>query len=90
MDPTDEDFRKVGFSGEAVYWRRSSFALSIAAQVANVPVEKLPPTYHFSPNHLMLMWYENLGFYQALGYKVRDDDGRWWTPDRLKEAYGNG
>jgi hypothetical protein len=50
MTPTDQQFRDVGFTGEARNYPRDDFALVLLAAFNNVTVEQLTTPMRFYPN----------------------------------------
>lgn len=47
---TDEEFRDVGFTGEARNYPRDEFALVLFAAFNNVAVDQLKPAQRYHPN----------------------------------------
>lgn len=50
MTVTDQEFRDVGFTGEARNYPRDEFALVLFAAFNNVTVEQLTPAMRYHPN----------------------------------------
>jgi hypothetical protein len=81
--PTPEQFRKVGFTANAVNFPLSPTGQAIIAEHNGVTVDYLPEACRYSSNAHMHRWIEALGEAKAAGLPYRDPDGRLWTPARL-------
>jgi hypothetical protein len=83
--PTPEEFRAVGFTAAAAEFPLSNSAAEIVAIHNGVARIAMPPAFFYAPNAYMRDWLEALGERLARGETVRDPDGRWHTPDRLRK-----
>lgn len=77
--PSDEEFRKVGFTGEAANWPLSPAGQAIIAAHNGVTVEQLPEAFRYSSNKHMHEWIEALG----AAKEPRHPSGRWLTHKEL-------
>lgn len=56
-EPTDEEFRAVGMTGDARRFPRSQRQIAMFAAFLNVRVEQLPLTFHYFANaHMRDAW----------------------------------
>lgn len=54
---TDEEFRAIGYTGEARNYPRDKFGLIVAAAWNGVEVKDLTPAMHYYPNaHMKMIW----------------------------------
>lgn len=55
--PTHDDFRKVGMTGDAANYPRSSIQIEMMAAFLNVTPEQMPDTYrYFANEHMRDAW----------------------------------
>ncbi len=82
--PTDEEFRKAGFTAEAANYPLTTSAVRVLAEFNGVTPEQLPQTYHYAPNPGMQLWLDELGNRDDRGLPIYQSPGRLITPSQYR------
>ena len=78
--PTAEDFRKCGFTTEAINYPLTERGVAALAHINGLSYEqyvKISPAVFFAPNKYMQELTEKRGEAHAEGRLIKDSSGRW-------------
>ena len=77
------DFRKVGFTADAINYPLSEGGKEIVALHNGVGVATMPAEFSYAPNLYMQRWMDALGARLEVGLAVKHDSGRWLQPSEI-------
>lgn len=77
------DFRKIGFTPDAINYPLTDAGQQVIAMFNGVSVEQMPPEFGYSSNKSMNNWINALGERLTMGLPVKHETGRLLLPSEL-------
>ena len=75
--PSEQEFRDIGFTEDAVNYPRDEYGLAAIAAWNNISVEELPPALHYYPNdHMRTVWERVIQAIKEIAYDEAVQDMR--------------